>query len=64
MLAFGAFLNKQFNNSCELDAQVKTAVEWTRAEFMEGMVRMGYDSIAKVKAGLPILQVTRLSRWV
>jgi len=38
--------------------QVKTAVEWTRAEFMEGMVRMGYDSIEKVKAGLSVLQVS------
>jgi len=36
--------------------KVKTAVNWTRAEFMEGMVRLGYDSIAKVKAGFPTLQ--------
>jgi hypothetical protein len=36
--------------------QVRTVLNWTRAEFMEGFVRLGYDSLGKVKAGLSSLQ--------
>ena len=36
--------------------QVKTAVRWSKQEFISGLTRMGCDSIAKIQARLPQLQ--------
>ena len=37
--------------------QVKTAVRWSQQEFIGGLTRLGCDSIEKIRAVLPQLQV-------
>ena len=37
--------------------QVQCAVKWTKQEFMQGMMRMGCDSLEKIKEKMPSLQV-------